>query len=89
MDPPEEVEGAGEAQARLGLGLDAGRLAPPRRRLNQWETSAISGPKLAEVPMPINSPWITAICQIAVVIAARTKPSASAVAATMIGRVMP
>ena len=36
--------------------------AMPRRRTNQCEMSAISGPKLAEQPTPISSPCASATC---------------------------
>ena len=37
--------------------------AMPRRRTNQCDMSAISGPKVAELPKPISRPWASANCQ--------------------------
>ncbi len=58
----------------------------PRRRENQCEMSAISGPKMADDPTPISRPWTSVNWMIDVVTEASPKPAASISEATSAGR---
>jgi hypothetical protein len=63
----------------------AAETATPRRRTNQCDMSAISGPNIAEDPAPISTAWTSANCSIELESAASRNPAPSATEAISAG----